>query len=164
MNAIEADRQERFRLFGKLFALYPASGGLDVEVRMAAYLDETRRVPALALSHAMKRLVARRANAFVPSVYEILREAAIWVRETNARAAGRDPDAHNPEGPVEIDVERWLALAPQAVQLLAAPPKPLELPAQATRDERDRAVAKLDALVLKHAQRMRLPEAEREAG
>jgi hypothetical protein len=145
-------------MFTKLFGLYPPRQ--DAEISLRAYLDETRHVPAIALSFAMKRIVQRRASAFLPSVYELLREAATWVRETKVRAEGRDPNEHNPEGPVEIDIDRWLALAPEAVQLLSAPAKPLELPAQASRDERERAVAALDALVMKHSRRMRLPEPE----
>jgi len=127
------DDAERLRMFSKLFALYPAAQGEDVELKMSAYMEETRQIPALVLSHALKRLIGARANPYVPSCYEILRACAVVVREWKRKAEGRSVIEHNPrvdEAPdQEIDVWYWIRQAPAVLERKALPPGKIERPA-----------------------------------
>lgn len=114
------DFTERTRMLAKLFLLHPTPlSQQDLVLKMAAYLDLTRDVPALILSHALFR-VARRGGVFLPPVGDILREAARVTREMKRRAEGRDPTDFGPQGEPELDVERWLAQAPAVVNALRA--------------------------------------------
>lgn len=103
-------------MIGKLFALFP-SPGRDVELTIAAYIDETAGVPAIVLSHALRR-VTRRAAQFAPTVAEILRESARVIREAKLQSEGRPTHEYNGHAPFELNVERWLQRATEVEPLL----------------------------------------------
>ncbi len=154
-SASASDRQERLRIFGKLFALYPCPSSEDGEIKMTAYLEETRTVPPLVLSHAMKRLVSSRANSYMPSVYEILRMSARVVREWHQIAEGREPNEYNPRlesSESEIDIERWLARAHEVTELRRLPAGP---EGRATPEQRAAGAVLLEQLVRETDARMR---------
>lgn len=106
-----ADLAERLRMFGKLFTLYPTQKE-SVELKIRAYIDETRDIPAVWLSHALRRLV-RKAEEFAPSVGAIRKEAAHVVRESHRRALGLEPGAGIPADGINVD--RWLEKAHEPI-------------------------------------------------
>lgn len=112
-------------MFTKLFAMFPISRTQDADLTLRAYIDETRRVPTLVLSHALARLTSR-PEKFAPSVGEILADSARIIRKVKLEAEGRDPREYSVRGDFKIDVEGWLKQAPEVVTLLEAPRK-LEL-------------------------------------
>jgi hypothetical protein len=112
-------------MFTKLFAMYPMSRTQDVDLTLRAYIDETRRVPALVISHALARLTAR-PEKFAPSVGEILADSARIIRRIKLEAEGRDSREYNLRGDFKLDVEGWLKRAPEVIHLIEAPRK-LEL-------------------------------------
>jgi len=154
---VDADLAERARMFGKLFTLYPAQAD-SVELRIRAYIDETRDIQALVISHALKRLV-RKPGQFAPSVAQIRIECGRVLRERHRAAEGLDPDGgldhSNGELTAEL-AERWLARADHSVLALPAgtAPKPIELPAPP--QERERAMAILDATIARLQKRSRV--------
>lgn len=156
------ETQMRTKMMAKLFALYP--GRSDPEMTMAAYLERTRDVPALALSHALHRLT-RRPGTWVPDVGSIRQEAARWLRENYRRAQGRDPHEHNPAldpGDEHLDVERWLARGPEVLALAESAQTRLRLgigPAQskATAEERERGAKLLERAAASLGTRMQVP-------
>jgi hypothetical protein len=141
-------------MFGKLFTLYPCAPSEDAEFKLAAYIDETRKVPPLVLSHALKRLVQKRASPYVPSVFEILRESARVLREWKAKAAGREASDWGPEGEIEIDVCRYLERAQETLMQLAAGDTRMQLPERASPEQRAEGAALLDGLIKKHVRLM----------
>jgi len=91
---------ERYRIFGKLAALYPPASGTDVKQMVKLQMIETREFPALVLSHAIHRLVHNVDRTFAPSVSQIITEA----KRVLARATGftgYNPHA-NPDDPVQL--------------------------------------------------------------
>lgn len=138
-------------MFGKLFTLYPAQPD-GVELRIRAYIDETKDIPPLVISHALKRLV-RKPGEFAPGVAAIRRECALYLREQHRRASGQDPSS-----PIEMDAElaeRWLQRSGEPVLALPAGPQAAEIPAPPA--ERDRAIAILDAEIARLERGMRVP-------
>lgn len=118
-------------MFVKLFALYPAPAGEDVQLKVAAYIEETRHVPPLVLSHALHRLVRRRgvkdmdrADAFAPPVADILRESARVIRETVLKAEGKDTREYNPNAEFVLREDRWLPEGNRAECVLRGEPLP----------------------------------------
>ena len=130
------EHSERVRMLAKLFAIYPGS---DTELRIRAYLDETADIPALVLSHGLKRIVQRREE-YAPSVAEIRKECAMYLRERHRLAAGLDPHWMLPSG---INVEAWIK---RAAEPLPALPSGLESE-RATPEQRAKGAALLDGLV-----------------
>ncbi len=114
----QREKAERLRMLGKLFSLYPPRP--DAEMAMAAYLDELGDVPALLLSHGLKRLV-RRGGDFVPSLAAIRKECARLLRARHRAAMGLEPEGNSSRtDPDEIDAERWLARARNPLPMLPA--------------------------------------------
>jgi hypothetical protein len=150
------DLAERARMFGKLFTLYPQQKDM-LELRARAYIDETRDVPAWALSHGLQRLVRKKTD-FAPSVAEIRKECALFVRERHRLANGLDPSGWNPHTDAgEIDVERWLQRSSEQLRLPAltsGAAQPAEVPVPKT--EKERAIAILDAEIARLERRMRV--------
>lgn len=135
-------------MFTKLFAIYPPSG--DPELKVRAYIDETRDIPPLVISHGLKRLV-RKGGEFAPNVAAIRKECALFLREQHRRASGQEESS-----PIEMDAElaeRWLQRAAEPLALPAGP-KLLEVPAPPA--ERDRAIAILDAEIARLQRGMRV--------
>lgn len=137
-------------MFIKLFAMYPPRP--DAEMTTAAYIDETRDIPPLVISNALKRLV-RKAGEFAPSVVTIRKECALYLRERHRQAEGLDP-----HGGFELDAdltERWLKRSGEPLLALSAgTEKVVEIPAP--KSERDRAIAILDAEIARLEGRMRV--------
>lgn len=145
-------------MFSKLFALYP--GGPMLEGRMRAFIDETRDIPPLVISHALKRLI-RAPREFAPSVGEIRREAGKLLREAKLRAEGRDPNEYNAwvDAPPELDHERWIKRAADVLPMLTAPPPRLQLAERvASPEERAAGLAAIDRITAGLGKRMRVPQ------
>lgn len=160
-SARAADAEERVRMFTKLFSMYPLPAGENVELKMRAYLDETRDIPALVISHALRRLtrssarLARKEGQFAPLVPEIRAECARYLRERHRAANGLDPQSGLSWNDGELDekhVERWLQRAQEPLPLALPAGRPLELPAGP--DERQRACARLQAEITRLEKRM----------
>jgi hypothetical protein len=111
------DVEERLRMFSKLFLLFPAPRGPELEAKIAAYVDETSQVPPIVLSHALSRLV-KRCEQYAPSVADILRESARVIREAKLASEGRPTHEYNGHAPFELNVERWLARGREVAELL----------------------------------------------
>lgn len=142
------EESELMRMMLKLFSLYPPRP--DAEMTTTAYMEELADLPALLISHALKRLVRKRGE-FAPGVAAIRRECAHLTREHHRAAAGLEPTgglSWSADG--EIDVERWLARAKVAPLLGAG--RVLELAAGP--DERKRATATLQAEIDRMEKRM----------
>lgn len=137
-------------MMSKLFASFPIAAGGDAGVRLAAYLLETQRVPIVVLSHALAQLVRTRKSPYAPSVYEILRESALVLRRWHAEAEGRDPSEYNPRaepGETELDIERWLALAPAVLDRRATGQRRLEAKTKVTNEERTLGAKRFNELM-----------------
>ena|SRR6188474_894431 len=151
-SLLESQREdaERLRMLLKLFSMYPPRP--DAEMTTAAYMEELRDIPPLALSHGLHRLV-RKQGEFAPNVATIRRECALYLREQHRRASGQDPSS-----PIEMDAElaeRWLQRSGEPVLALPAGPQEIEIPAPQA--ERDRAIAILDAEISRLQRGMRVP-------
>lgn len=92
--------------FAKLFSLYPAPR--DLEATMSAYIDVTRDIPWVWISHGLHQLV-RRPDRFAPSVGEIRQAAALAAR----KHYGQGKSDYNATGEYSIDTDRWLEIARQ---------------------------------------------------
>lgn len=155
-----AEKAERGRIFGKLCVLCQVFSS-EREVTMRAYMDETRDLPPLVLSHAISRLVNRppppdapRSGRHMPSIGEIKKEAAAFLRERHRLASGLDPTGGLPSGDLdEVLVQRWLARAHEPIPTaptmlaLAAGPGPGE--EIATAEQRAKGAAMLAQLAAK---------------
>ncbi|MFQ5506538.1 MAG: hypothetical protein ACE5F1_17345 [Planctomycetota bacterium] len=84
------EAHERFRLFTKLFTLLPMSNaqGASPKALIAAYVEETRDIPAIAISHALSTLTRQADRIFTPTTGEIRKEAAAALRRQRLRLAG----------------------------------------------------------------------------
>lgn len=110
-SVANAELQERLRMIVKLFSLYPLSGHASPKASMVAYLEETSKIHALILSHALKRLTSDPERKWLPTPAQIQAEAAKVVRENQPRAKNAHALGYNPwvENPKSMDAEQWLA-------------------------------------------------------
>lgn len=101
---------ERLRIFAKLFSMFPLAGQLNIKATMAAYIEETRCIHELVLSHALRKLVDQKDRKWVPATNEIKREAAHIIRAAQPRNPRAFALGYNPwvPEPAEPDVEKWL--------------------------------------------------------
>lgn len=97
-------------MIAKLFTLFPLSGTQDLEMTMAAYLDETQSVPAAWLQRALGQLAREDGRRFAPSVGEIRgRAGRLYRREY--RAVRGLPEYGPRDTGETIDVAKWLSRA-----------------------------------------------------
>lgn len=117
----KADEDARDKMITKLFSLYPPPP--DFVASMAGYIEETRDIPPLFLSHALARLRDQPVNdrgsmvprRWLPSISEIRYEAARVIREAKLRSEGRDPNAYTTAAAF-FEPERWLLKGPELAQ------------------------------------------------
>ncbi len=111
-------------MFAKLFSMYPPPR--DIVATAAAYIEETRDIPAIFISHALKRLRdqpvlegnALAPRRWLPSVPEIRHESARVIRQAKLAAEGKDTREYSLRGDFQLNPERWIAEAPQIVAQL----------------------------------------------
>lgn len=120
------DENRRDMGIAKLFSMFPPPP--DMEASVMAYLQETRDIPWLFVSHAIRRLIDRPVSErgslvprrFLPSISEIRHEAARVIREFKLRAEGKPIAEHSMRGDFELRPDRWIEQAPQVVEILQA--------------------------------------------
>lgn len=101
---------ERLRIFTKLFSMFPIAGQLNIKATMAAYIEETKDIHELVLSHALRKLVDQKDRKWVPQTNEIKRKAAEIIRAAQPRSPKAFALGYNPwvPEPAEVDVDKWL--------------------------------------------------------
>lgn len=120
----KADETKRDLGITKLFGLYPPPP--DIEVSMAGYMDETRDIPWLFVSHAIKRLIDRPVyergslipRKWLPTISELRYESARVIREFKLRSEGKDTREYSLRGDFDLKAERWIEQAPQVHALV----------------------------------------------
>jgi hypothetical protein len=120
----KADEARRDLGFGKLFAMFPPPP--DMEASVAAYIEQTRDIPWLFVSHALKRLVDRPVfdrgslmpRKWLPTISEVRYEAARVVREFKLKSEGRDAREYSVHGDFALDIDRWIEKAPEVLQVV----------------------------------------------
>ena len=106
-----SDLTERLRMFVKLFTLCPLSGTQDTEGSVLAYIDETKDIPPLWISIALKKLTGESDRKFAPSVGEIRGAALVAIRAQRRRSEGKPEVMLGPYGESPLRPERELAWA-----------------------------------------------------
>jgi len=135
------ERAEKTRMLSKLCSMFTLAANEDAELKIAALREELRDVPSIVLSHALSRIVRRKVD-FLPTLAEIRKECALFLRERHRIAMGLDPNWMLPSG--EINVERWLE---RAREPLPALPSGREQEEFATPEQRAAGARLLDQLV-----------------
>lgn len=120
------DEERREIGIARLLSMFPAPA--DVDATLTTYIDQTRDIPWLFVSHAIKRLIDKPVNdrgslvprRFLPSISEIRYEAARVIRQFKLRAEGKDTREHSMRGDFELRPERWIEQAPEVMQAVQA--------------------------------------------
>ena len=105
-------------MFAKLFTLFPFVGSQDSEGAILAFIEETRDIPAIWISHALKSLSNEPGRKFAPSVGEIRGSALSLIRAQRRRSEGKPEKMLGAGGVDPLHEGRELAWARAAVALL----------------------------------------------
>lgn len=107
-------------MFAKLFTLFPFVGSQDSEGAMLAFIEETRDIPAIWLSHGLAALIREPDRRFAPSVGEIRGAALLAIRRARRRAEGKPEVMRGVIGESPLRPDRELAWAANAMKHLGA--------------------------------------------